>query len=131
MSQYKIDYNLVCDYLQCIADTQDLSFSESASLILPKGLNRAFFHEQMCVKFFGFDVSNEPQKYIAFKYITDNLDKVCALYSECDEWKLKTKRDIKFMAKYLTDFLSKTEVQYFIDGEIDNLICLEERDTND
>lgn len=47
------------------------------------------------------------------KNLFSNLDKVCILYSECDEYLLKTKRDIKFLTKYVLDFLTYKGWIYF------------------
>jgi 3-methyladenine DNA glycosylase Tag len=118
-----MDNELIYEYLECIKNMQGLSWSESV-LVLPKDINRAYFHEQMCQKIFGFDKDQHQHRYLRFKGITDNLNKVCNIYSDANEWKLESKHDLSMMTKYLSDFLSKTEVKMYIDGDIDNLLCI-------
>lgn len=118
-----MNYDLIYQYLECIKNMQGLSWSES-TLVLPKDISRAYFHEQMCRKIFGFDRDEYQNRYIRFKNITNNLDKVCEIYSDAEEWKLKNKHDLSMMAKYLTNFLLKAEVKMYIDGDIDNLLCI-------
>ncbi len=117
------NYDLIYQYLECIKNMQGLSWSESV-LVLPKDINRAYFHKQMCRKIFGFDRDEYQNRYIRFKNITDNIDKVCGIYSDAGEWELENKHDLSMMTKYLADFLSKTEVKMYIDGDIDNLLCI-------
>lgn len=118
-----MDSGLVYEYLECIKNIQGLSWTE-CNMILPKDINRAYFHEQMCRKIFGFDKDEYQNRYLRFKQITDNLDRVCKIYSDADEWKLSDKHDLSMMTKYLEDFLSKAEVKMYIDGNIDYLNCL-------
>ena len=49
---------------------------------------------------------------------------MCGIYSDAGEWELENKHDLSMMTKYLADFLSKTEVKMYIDGDIDNLLCI-------
>ena len=55
--------------------------------------------------------------YLRLKLFTDNLDKVCELYSAAEEWKLKTDYDVKWMAKYLERLLSSTEARLYLEGK--------------
>lgn len=118
-----MDVNLIYEYLECIKNMQGLSWNE-CNMILPKDINRAYFHEQMCRKIFGFDKDEYQNRYLRFKQITDNLDRICKIYSDADEWMLLNKHDLSMMAKYLEDFLSKAEVKMYIEGDIDYLNCL-------
>jgi hypothetical protein len=118
-----VQQDLIYQYLECIKNMQNLSWSEVV-LVLPKDINRAYFHEQMCQKIFGFDKDEHQHRYLRFKEITDNLDRVCKIYSDVDEWKLQNIHDLSMMSKYLTDFLSKTEVKMYINEDIDYLNCL-------
>lgn len=118
-----MDANLIYEYLECIKNMQGLSWNE-CNMILPKDINRAYFHEQMCRKIFGFDKDEYQNRYLRFKQITDNLDRICKIYSDADEWRLLNKHDLSMMAKYLEDFLSKAEVKMYIEGDIDYLNCL-------
>lgn len=118
-----MDANLIYEYLECIKNIQGLSWNE-CNMILPKDINRAYFHEQMCRKIFGFDKDEYQNRYLRFKQITDNLDRICKIYSDADEWRLLNKHDLSMMAKYLEDFLSKAEVKMYIEGDIDYLNCL-------
>lgn len=115
--------DLIYEYLECIKNMQGLSWTE-CNMILPKDINRVYFHEQMCRKVFGFDKDEYQNKYLRFKQITDNLDRICKIYSDADEWKLLNRHDLSMMAKYLEDFLSKAEVKMYIEGDIDYLNCL-------
>lgn len=115
--------DLIYEYLECIKNMQGLSWTE-CNMILPKDINRAYFHEQMCRKVFGFDKDEYQNKYLRFKQITDNLDRICKIYSDADEWRLLNRHDLSMMAKYLEDFLSKAEVKMYIEGDIDYLNCL-------
>lgn len=118
-----MDSGLVYKYLECNKNMQGLSLGERY-VVFPKYINRAYFHEQMCRKIFGFDKDEYQNRYLRFKQITDNLDKVCKIYSDADEWKLLNRHDLSMMTKYLEDFLSKAEVRMYIDGNIDYLNCL-------
>lgn len=55
--------------------------------------------------------------YLRLKLFTDNLDKVCELYSTAEEWKLKTDYDVRWMAKYLERLLSSTEARLYLEGK--------------
>ena len=55
--------------------------------------------------------------YLRLKLFTDNLDKVCELYSTAEEWKLQSDRDVEFMAKYLERLLSSTEARLYLEGK--------------
>lgn len=120
MDIINIEDTIEYKYLECIKSTQDLGCTETG-LILPSNINRAYFHEKMCMELFGFDPNVQKGKYLAFKQITDNLDKVCGIYSDCDEWKLETIRDLRMMARYLMNYLNKSEVKLFIEGKTDSL----------
>lgn len=55
--------------------------------------------------------------YLRLKTFTDNLDKVCEIYSACEEWKLKTSRDINMLAKDLERFLTSAEAMNYLEGK--------------
>ena len=52
------------------------------------------------------------------------MDKVCEIYSECEEWKLKDESDINHMARYLERFLTSQECRLYLEGRAISLLQL-------
>ena len=61
------------------------------------------------------DLVDAVDVYAKSKIIFANLDKICEIYSSCDEWKLKDNSDVRTMAKYLDKFLSSSEVKNYFE----------------
>ena len=60
-------------------------------------------------------------QYLKLKEVFSNLDLVCALYSTCEEWKLKDETDISLMADNLDRFLGSAEARLFLEGDVEEL----------
>ena len=59
--------------------------------------------------------------YLRLKEVFSNMELVCALYSACEEWKLKDETDISLMADNLHRFLGSAEARLFLEGDVKEL----------
>ncbi len=111
-------FSEVYQYLKCIKNMEGLSWSKQES-VLPTNISRAYFHEQMCRQILGFDEDEHQHRYIRLKKITDNLDKVCELYSTSNEWQMKNEYELIRMSEFLTILLEQPAIVKFLNtGEI-------------
>lgn len=125
--------NCIYNYLECLKSIQDYK-NDANDPRTPYALEmkRTELHENLLSAYIGLFISfvdqDDPNDDIHLHYkkskaIFDNLDKVCEIYSLCEEWKLKTESDVKDMTKYLYKFLVTTECRYFFEkGRIPHVL---------
>lgn len=99
------------------ADTGDISTPYALEM------RRQALHEELVSTYTALclddDLVSVFDVYDKSKIVFGNLDKICEIYSSCEEWKLKDNSDVRTMAKYLDKFLSSSEVKnYFERGFI-------------
>lgn len=106
---------VLLDYMHLLKAIQDLGIG-----FTPYGFEnkRVELHhkiiEYLCLE-------DNINNYEKTKYILSNLDKVCAIYSMCEEWKLKSNADCHDMANYLERFLWTSQTRMFIEGSVDKI----------
>lgn len=106
------------EYLECIKNIQDCITSGMVPYTLEQ--KRVGLHNKIA-KYLDCDSTS---KYEALKEIFSNMDIICKIYSECDEWKLETERDIKMMSQYLEYFLTSAECRLYLEGKVSSLFNL-------
>ncbi len=106
---------LIKEYLETIKNIQECN---EAGLI-PYELNseRVRLHRKIA-DYLG--LKNESE-YLRLKDIFSNMDLICSIYSECEEWKLRDNTDIALMTNDLFWFLSSSEARLFIEGKASDL----------
>lgn len=110
---------LLKEYLEIIKNVQDCE-GEGGFPIYSLNQERIRLHRKIMDY---LDLKNESE-YLRLKEVFSNMDKVCAIYSECEEWKLKDKSDIKQMARYLERFITSQECYWFLKGKSVSLLEL-------
>lgn len=106
---------LIREYLETIKNIQECN---EVGLV-PYELNseRIRLHRKIADY---LDLKNESE-YLRLKEIFSNMDLICSIYSECEEWKLRDSTDIALMTHDLFWFLSSSEARLFIDGKVSDL----------
>ena len=106
---------LLIEYLEVIKNIQECNETG----LLPYTLNteRVRLHRKIA-EYLG--IKNEME-YLKLKEIFANMDLICRLYSECEEWKLENHTDIVLMADNLKRFLTSAEAKMFIQGDVKEL----------
>ena len=106
---------LIKEYLETIKNIQECN---EVGLI-PYELNseRVRLH-RLIADYLG--LKNESE-YLRLKEIFSNMDLICSIYSDCEEWKLRDSTDIALMTNNLFYFLSSREAVLFIEGKVSNL----------
>ena len=106
---------LLIEYLEVIKNIQECNETG----LLPYTLNteRVRLHRKIADY---LDIKSEME-YLKLKEIFANMDLICGLYSECEEWKLKNHTDIVLMADNLKRFLTSAEAKMFIQGDVKEL----------
>ncbi|MBQ3801802.1 MAG: hypothetical protein II837_16095 [Treponema sp.] len=106
---------LIKEYLETIKNIQGCN---EVGLI-PYELNseRVRLH-RLIADYLG--LKNESE-YLRLKEIFSNMDLICSIYSDCEEWKLRDSTDIALMTNNLFYFLSSREAVLFIEGKVSNL----------
>lgn len=106
---------LLVEYLETIKNIQECN---EVGLI-PYELNseRVRLHRMIADY---MDVKNEWE-YLKLKEIFANMDLICRLYSDCEEWKLENHTDVVLMANDLYKFLTSSEAKMFIQGDVKEL----------
>ena len=112
-------FELLKEYLETIKSIQEYEGNDGFALY---SLNqeRVRLHRKIMNY---LNLKNESE-YIRLKEVFANMDKVCEIYSECEEWKLKDFRDIKMMAQDLERFLTSAECRLFLEGKATFLLEL-------
>ena len=103
---------LLTDYLECIKNIQELQQSTGNTYYM-LNQERSRLHREILNRL-GF---KDEESYMRLKEIFACMDMVCRIYSECDEWKLRTRSDVKFMRRYLERFLTSAECYLFLEGK--------------
>lgn len=106
---------LIKEYLKTIKNIQECN---EVGLI-PYELNseRLRLHRKIA-DYLG--LKNEYE-YLRLRKIFSNMDLICNIYSDCEEWKLRDSTDIALMTNALFRFLSSSEARLFINGKVGNL----------
>ena len=106
---------LLVEYLETIKNIQECNETS----LLPYALNteRVRLHRMIADY---MDVKNEWE-YLKLKEIFANMDLICKLYSDCEEWKLENHTDVVLMADNLYRFLTSAEAKMFIQGDVKEL----------
>lgn len=106
---------LLIEYLEVLKNIQECNETG----LLPYTLNteRVRLHRKIADY---LDVKNEYE-YLRLREIFANMDLICGLYSECEEWKLKSHTDVVLMADNLNKFLTSSEAKMFIQGDVKEL----------
>lgn len=106
---------LIKEYLETIKNIQECN---EVGLV-PYELNskRIKLHRKIADY---LDLKNESE-YLRLKEIFSNMDLICNIYSECEEWKLMDSTDVALMTNNLFWFLSSSEARLFIDGKVSDL----------
>ena len=106
---------LLIEYLEVIKNIQECNETG----LLPYTLNteRVRLHRKIA-DYLG--LKNEFE-YLRLKEIFSNMDSICCIYSNCEEWKLKDHTDIVLMADNLKRFLTSAEAKMFIQGDVKEL----------
>lgn len=107
----------LCVILQYQDDTGDISTPYVFEM------RRKELHENLISTYTALclndDLISVYDVYDKSKIIFGNLDKICSIYSSCEEWKLKGDSDVRRMTEYLNKFLSSSAVKnYFERGFI-------------
>ena len=110
---------LLVEYLEIIKNVQDYE-GEGGFPIYSLNQERIRLHRKIMDY---LDLKNESE-YSRLKEVFSNMDKVCAIYSECEEWKLKDESDINQMARYLERFITSQECYWFLRGKYTSLLKL-------
>lgn len=77
---------------------------------------RVRWHKEI-LKHHRYDSENKDT-YFRSKYVFDNLDRICNIFSECKESELIDDRDVLFCANYLYQFCMNCKFSFFMDGNI-------------
>ncbi len=106
---------LIKEYLETIKNIQECN---EVGLI-PYELNseRVRLHRKIADY---LDLKNEIE-YLRLKEIFSNMDLICSIYSECEEWKLRDSTDVALMTNNLYWFLTSAEAKMFIQGDVKEL----------
>lgn len=100
---------LVEEYLQTLADIQSSGLERTPYTL---EIRRIDLHQKIA-DYLGKDM------YFKLKDIFCNLDKVCSLYSDCDEWKLKDDFDVSRMSESLVRYLMSDDCQMYLEEKLD------------
>ena len=118
MLRYKVtNYEfkeLLTDYLTDISAIQKIQSDMGGISPYALEMARVEKHKQI-EEFLGIETPLEKEK---LKEWFSKLDVLCSIYSQCDDWKLETDRDIKDMTKYIIRYLSCAEGEGFIEGKL-------------
>lgn len=106
---------LLIEYLEIIKNVQECN--ETGLLSYTLNTERVRLHRKIANY---LDIKNEME-YLKLKEIFANMDLICRLYSECEEWKLKNHTDVVLMADDLYRFLTSAEAKMFIQGDVKEL----------
>ena len=106
--------SLLKDYLSTIKAIQDVGMDKTPYMLEEQ---RQKIHQQILEKLDAcYKIGDLSAAYIRSKTIFDNLDVINNLYSSCEEWKLKTNRDVVMMARDLDKYLTSGECLMYISG---------------
>jgi len=110
--------NLLKDYLNTIKNIQEIGMIQTPYALEEQ---RQKLHHQILEELNTcYGLGNISDIYIRSKTIFENLDVINGLYSECEEWKLKTDRDVVMMARDLDKYLTSGECRMYLSGDVDN-----------
>lgn len=106
---------LIKKYLETIKNIQECN---EVGLI-PYELNseRVRLHRKIA-DYLG--LKNEAE-YLRLREIFSNMDLICNIYSDCEEWELRDSTDVVLMTNNLYWFLSSSEARLFIEGKVSDL----------
>ena len=106
---------LIKEYLTTLKNIQDCNESG----LIPYELNseRIRLHREIADY---LNIKNEYE-YLRLREIFSNMDLICGIYSEAEEWKLRNYTDIVLMTNNLFYFLTSAEARLFIEGKVKEL----------
>ena len=107
---------LLVEYLEIIKNVQEYE-GEGGFPIYSLNQERVRLHRKIADY---LDIKSEME-YLKLKEIFANMDLICGLYSECEEWKLENHTDVVLMANDLYKFLTSAEAKMFIQGDVKEL----------
>ncbi len=107
---------LLKEYLEIIKNVQEYE-GEGGFPIYSLNQERIRLHRMIADY---MDVKNEWE-YLKLKEIFANMDLICKLYSDCEEWKLENHTDVVLMANDLYKFLTSAEAKMFIQDDVKEL----------
>ena len=102
---------LLKEYLEIIKNIQECN--EGGFIVYSLNQERIRLHRKI-MDYLG--LQNESE-YLRLKEVFANMDKICEIYSTCEEWKLKDETDIKHMSRYLRIFLTSAEGRFYLEGK--------------
>ena len=113
---------LLIEYLEVIKNIQDCN-NDGVPVVYTLNQERIKLHRQImdCL-----GLKNEYE-YLRLKDVFGNMDKICGIYSQCEEWKLKDESDVKAMSQYLERFFTSAEGSFFLEGKtvpLEKLPCI-------
>ena len=111
--------DLLIEYLEVIKNIQDCNNS-GLPVVYTLNQERIKLHRKI-MDYMG--LKNEYE-YLRLKDVFGNMDKICEIYSQCEEWKLKNESDVKVMSQYLEKFLTSAEGRFFLEGKTVPLLDL-------
>lgn len=110
----------ILDYLEILKAIQEYR-ADSEDTSTPYGLEmrRQELHKNLVSTYTALwlndDLVDASEVYERSKIVLGHLDKVCEVYSLCEEWKLKDDADVKWMMRYLYKYLTSTEVKNYFE----------------
>ena len=108
--------NLLKDYLNTIKNIQETGMIQTPYMLEEQ---RQKLHHQILEELNScYKLGNLPDIYIRSKTIFENLDVINGLYSGCEEWKLKTDRDVVMMSRDLNNYITSVECRMYLSGDI-------------
>lgn len=112
--------DLLKDYLFTVKNIQEIGMIQTPYALEEQ---RQKLHHQILKELNDcYGLGNTSDIYIRSKTIFENLDVINGLYSECEEWKLKTDRDVVMMARDLNKYITSGECRMYLSGDTTNPI---------
>ena len=107
--------DLLKDYLFTVKNIQEIGMIQTPYALEEQ---RQKLHHQILEELNTcYGLGNISDIYIRSKTIFENLDVINGLYSECEEWKLKTDTDVVLMARDLNKYLTSAECRMYLSGD--------------
>lgn len=111
---------IIEDYLFTLKDIEDTIDDNGGLTIYTFEVSRQELHNEIVDEFMTWLPEGIDRNivYNRSKEIFSNLDKVCKVYSNAEEWKSDEYFDIKDMAKYVRNYLTLSVVRQYLSGKI-------------
>ena len=112
--------DLIKEYLQTIKDIQELGCTQTPYALEEQ---RQKLHSHILNRISTYlctdGYNSYTDAYIRSKTIFNNLDIICNIYSECEEWKLLDEGDVSAMTNYLFRYITSSECLMYLEGKVD------------